>query len=71
LFKVFRDLIQKCNIARVGEIEAIFSNVTDVTELTMTLIGSLEDTLEMTEEGNSPAVGSCFEELVITLFDQF
>ena len=43
--------------------EAIFSNITDVTELTMTLIGSLEDTLEMTEEGNSPAVGSCFEEL--------
>lgn len=24
---------------------------------------SLEDTLEMTEDGNFPAVGSCFEEL--------
>ena len=53
-FQVFRDLIKKCNIARPGEMEAIFSNVTDITELTMTLIGSLEDTLEMTEEGNSP-----------------
>ena len=53
-FQVFRDLIKKCNIAKAGEMEAIFSNVTDITELTMTLIGSLEDTLEMTEEGNSP-----------------
>ena len=61
--QVFRDLIQKCDVARPGEIAAIFSNVTDITELTMTLIGSLEDTLEMTEEGNSPSVGSCFEEL--------
>jgi hypothetical protein len=25
--------------------------------------GSLEDTLEMTEEGNVPAIGTCFEEL--------
>ena len=32
-------------------------------ELTVTLISSLEDTLEMTEEGNMPAIGACFEEL--------
>jgi len=32
-------------------------------DLTVTLIGSLEDTLEMTEDGNQPSVGSCFEEL--------
>jgi len=29
----------------------------------VTLIGSLDDTLEMTEDGNFPLVGSCFEEL--------
>ena len=34
-------------------------------ELTVTLISSLEDTLEMTEEGNMPAIGACFEELGI------
>jgi son of sevenless-like protein len=34
-----------------------------VTELTVTLISSLEDTLEMTEESHVPAVGPCFEEL--------
>lgn len=61
--KVFRDLIQQHGIASASELEAIFSNVNDVTELTMTLIGSLEDTLEMTEEDNVPAIGSCFEEL--------
>ena len=33
------------------ELDAIFSNITDVAELTITLIGSLEDTLEMAEDG--------------------
>ena len=51
------------NLPKPGEIDAIFSNVNDVTELTMTLIALLEDTLEMKEEDNEPAVGSCFEEL--------
>ena len=33
------------------ELDAIFSNITDIAELTVTLIGSLEDTLEMAEDG--------------------
>ncbi len=61
--KVFRDIMQKYHIGSAKEIDCIFSNITDVTELTVTLISSLEDTLEMTEEGNVPAVGACFEEL--------
>ena len=52
-------------IASCREIDSIFSNVTDVMELTVTLISSLEDTLEMTEEGNMPAIGACFEDLGI------
>ena len=36
---------------------------------------SLEDTLEMTEDGNFPAVGSCFEELAegeeFDVYDKF
>ncbi|QQP50368.1 Uncharacterized protein FKW44_011356, partial [Caligus rogercresseyi] len=61
--KVFRELFHKHKIGTQSEFDKIFSNITDITELTMTLIGSLEDTLEMTEEGNMSAVGSCFEEL--------
>ena len=48
--KVFRDLLAKHHIATISELEDIFSNINDVTELTLTLIGSMEDTLEMTEQ---------------------
>ena len=53
----------KHEIATTNELEAIFSNINDLIELTLTLIGSLEDNLEMAEEGKAPAVGTCFEEL--------
>ena len=33
------------------ELDGIFSNITDIAELTISLIGSLEDTLEMAEDG--------------------
>jgi len=61
--KVFRDRLAKHEIATTNELEAIFSNINDLIELTLTLIGSLEDNLEMAEEGKAPAVGTCFEEL--------
>lgn len=52
------------NLATDQELEAIFSNVNELTELTMNLIALLEDTLEMNlEEDTEPAIGSCFEEL--------
>ena len=41
----------------------IFSNILDVHELTQTLLSSLEDTLEATEENGVPLIGLCFEEL--------
>ena len=49
-----------------AELDAIFSNIEEIYELTVTLLGSLEDTLEMAEEPHqaaAPPVGSCFEEL--------
>ena len=61
--KVFREQIQKLELASITELDMIFSNVSDITELTITLIGSLEDTLEMAEDGAVTAIGSCFEEL--------
>lgn len=39
----------------------IFSNIMDIYELTVTLLGSLEDVIEMTEEQQLPCIGSCFE----------
>lgn len=41
----------------------MFSNITDIYELTVALLGLLEDMLEMSEEKQVPAIGSCFEEL--------
>jgi len=41
----------------------IFSNILDVHELTQSLLSSLEDTLEATEETDTPFIGLCFEEL--------
>ena len=41
----------------------IFSNILDVYELTQSLLSSLEDTLEATEENETPLIGLCFEEL--------
>jgi len=61
--KVFREQIQKLDLTTNHELDAIFSNITDIAELTVTLIGSLEDTLEMAEDGQVTAIGSCFEEL--------
>ena len=48
---MFKQQLHKLDVARPEEIDAIFSNITDIVELTVTLIGSLEDTLEMAEEG--------------------
>ena len=61
--KVFKQQIQKLEYAQPSEVDAIFSNISDVVEITNTLIGSLEDTLEMAEDGQATAVGPCFEEL--------
>lgn len=42
------------------EIELIFSNIMDIYELTYTLLGSLEDVIEMAQDQMS-YIGSCFE----------
>lgn len=46
------------------DVENIFSRISDIHELSVKLLGLLEDTVEMTEEGSPhPLVGSCFEDL--------
>ncbi|XP_024936708.1 protein son of sevenless isoform X2 [Cephus cinctus] len=62
IIKVFREEIAKLAQDR-GELETLFSNIMDIYEVTVTLLGSLEDIMEITEEKQTPTVGSCFEEL--------
>lgn len=41
----------------------MFNNIMDIYDLTVTLLGSLEDMLEISAEKQVPALGTCFEEL--------
>lgn len=61
-FQVFREEIVRFTRDR-SEVEILFSNIMDIYEMTVTLLGSLEDIMEITEEKQTPTVGSCFEEL--------
>lgn len=46
------------------EVDSIFSRILDIHEVTMKLLGLIEDAVEMTDEGSPhPLVGSCFEDL--------
>ncbi|KAL0280796.1 UNVERIFIED_CONTAM: hypothetical protein PYX00_001987 [Menopon gallinae] len=62
IIKVFREEIAKLT-SDPKDLEDMFSNIMDIYELTITLLGSLEDMVEISEEKQVPAVGSCFEEL--------
>lgn len=63
IIKVFREEIAKVVNHDSRELDLLFSNIMEIQELTVTLLGSLEDMLEICEEKQHPAVGSCFEEL--------
>lgn len=50
------------------DVEVIFSNILDIHELTVKLLGLIEDAVEMTADGSPhPLVGSCFEDLAEVL----
>lgn len=52
------------NLYTVQDVENIFSRIVDIHEVTVKLLGLIEDTVEMTDEGSPhPLVGSCFEDL--------
>lgn len=42
-------------------ISLIFGNIVDIYELTVTLLGNLEDAMEMSQDSPTPYIGSCFE----------
>jgi son of sevenless-like protein len=62
IIRVFREELIKI-VDDIGELDAIFSNIFDIYELTVTLLGSLEDVIEMSQEQSMQGIGSCFEEL--------
>lgn len=59
LYNFFREELIRLN-ADQKELELIFSNVLDIHEVTVTLLGSLEDVVEMAQD-QLPYIGSCFE----------
>lgn len=60
IIRVFREELAKV-VKDPAELEPIFANITDIYELTVTLLGSLEDVIEMAQEEAAPCVGNCFE----------
>lgn len=63
IIKVFREEIARLIPPGDNKLDSMFSNITDIYELTVTLLGLVEDMLEMCEEKQVPTIGSCFEEL--------
>ncbi|XP_058846528.1 son of sevenless homolog 2-like [Acipenser ruthenus] len=64
IIKVFRHAFSNTRLFTPLDIEVIFSNILDIHELTVKLLGLIEDAVEMTAEGSPhPLVGSCFEDL--------
>lgn len=60
IIRVFREELVKI-VRDPKELDPIFSNIMDIYEVTVTLLGSLEDVIEMSQEQTPPCIGSCFE----------
>ncbi|XP_036407708.1 son of sevenless homolog 1 isoform X1 [Megalops cyprinoides] len=74
IIKVFREpFASNTKLFSHHDVENIFSRIVDIHELTLKLLGLIEDTVEMTDEGSPhPLVGSCFEDLAEELaFDPY
>ncbi|KAJ8002161.1 hypothetical protein DPEC_G00176950 [Dallia pectoralis] len=74
IIKVFREpFISNTMLFSHHDVENIFSHIVDIHEVTLKLLGLIEDTVEMTDEGSPhPLVGSCFEDLAEELaFDPY
>ncbi|XP_072948461.1 protein son of sevenless [Epargyreus clarus] len=63
IIRVFKDELEKILDGDSRKISLIFGNIVDIYELTVTLLGNLEDAMEMAQDSPTPYIGSCFEEL--------
>ncbi|KAM6972167.1 son of sevenless homolog 1 [Aplochiton taeniatus] len=74
IIRVFREpFASNAMLFSPHDVENIFSRIVDIHEVTLKLLGLIEDTVEMTDEGSPhPLVGSCFEDLAEELaFDPY
>uniref|UniRef100_A0AAQ4PJJ4 Son of sevenless homolog 1 (Drosophila) n=1 Tax=Gasterosteus aculeatus aculeatus TaxID=481459 RepID=A0AAQ4PJJ4_GASAC len=73
LIKVFREpFTSSPMLFSLHDVDSIFSRILDVHEVTVKLLGLIEDTVEMTDEGSPhPLVGSCFEDLAESICEGF
>lgn len=61
---ILYNLTELMCFSSLQDVENIFSRIVDIHELSVKLLGHIEDTVEMTDEGSPhPLVGSCFEDL--------
>ncbi|XP_027008983.1 son of sevenless homolog 1 isoform X1 [Tachysurus fulvidraco] len=74
IIKVFREpFATNIKLFSHHDVDTIFSRIVDIHEVTLKLLGLIEDTVEMTDEGSPhPLVGRCFEDLAEELaFDPY
>uniref|UniRef100_A0A674ICY7 SOS Ras/Rho guanine nucleotide exchange factor 2 n=1 Tax=Terrapene triunguis TaxID=2587831 RepID=A0A674ICY7_9SAUR len=73
IIKVFREaFLSNRKLFTPYDIDTIFSNISDIHELTVKLLGLIEDTVEMTDESSPhPLAGSCFEDLAESIAEGF
>ncbi|XP_076028195.1 son of sevenless homolog 1 isoform X1 [Genypterus blacodes] len=74
LIRVFREpFASNAMLFSQHDVDSIFSRIVDIHEVTVKLLGLIEDTVEMTDECSPhPLVGSCFEDLAEELaFDPY
>lgn len=57
---VFREELTKC-VKDQRDLDSIFPHIFDIYDVTVALLGALEDVIEMSQEQSPPCVGSCFE----------
>lgn len=60
IIRVFREELAKV-VQDPKELDSILPHIFDIYEVTVTLLGALEDVIEMSQEQTPPLVGSCFE----------
>ncbi|XP_035214652.1 son of sevenless homolog 2-like isoform X1 [Stegodyphus dumicola] len=62
IIKVFREPFAEI-FPKSKDLDIIFSNILEIYDFSVSLLGTFEDALEMAEENRNPSIGACYEEL--------
>ncbi|XP_031567931.1 son of sevenless homolog 1-like isoform X2 [Actinia tenebrosa] len=64
IIKVFRaPFVEAKDLFTKEDIDKVFSNITDIYDFSVSFYGLLEAAIEVADEGKSPAIGTCFEDM--------